>query len=155
MSPSIIVQFLKGCKIKLRRVQRKKRFNKQTDTPALMKWHNSLREGLINTVANLPQYDPKRGRFPPDKRFNVDQVPLPFAINRTTTYEDTTTKESRGIRRYESVTLEVDLKNGNALYRFSLLLLKTSVELQLYLARGNRISEDEKVANHKSVDIYW
>ena len=65
-------------------------------TPALMKWHSSLREGLVKTGANLPQYDRQWGRFPPDKRFNVDQVPLPFAINRTTTYEETTMKESRG-----------------------------------------------------------
>ena len=66
-------------------------------------------------------------------------------------------RRNRGVRRkYVSVTLEVDLKNGKALYRFALLLLKTSVELQcIFKGKGNRISEDEKVAYHKSVDIYW
>ena len=51
-----------------------------------MKWHVTLRERLIKTGRN-DKYDLKFGRFLPTQRFNVDQSPLPFAINTKTTYE--------------------------------------------------------------------
>ncbi len=59
-----------------------------------------LREGLIKTGSQKPNYDSKWGRFPPEKRFNVDQVPLPFAIDRNTTYEVEIPKEEK---RYHKV----------------------------------------------------
>ena len=52
-----------------------------------MTFHTTLREGLIKTGGQLPSYDKKWGRFTPERRFNVDQVPMPFAIESKTTYE--------------------------------------------------------------------
>ena len=51
-----------------------------------MKWHALTREKLIRTGFQ-DNYDEKWGRFKPHQRFNVDQSPLPFAIEKTRTYE--------------------------------------------------------------------
>ena len=69
---SAITSFLHKYKIKLRRVQRKKQVQKSNYAPGLMKWHCTLREGLIKTGSDRPNFDPKWGRFPPLTRFNVD-----------------------------------------------------------------------------------
>ena len=66
-----------------------------------MKWHVTLRERLIKTGRN-DKYDLKFGRFLPTQRFNVDQSPLPFAINMKTTYEHVEPKnpENRHTKKY-------------------------------------------------------
>ena len=60
-----------------------------------MTFHTTLREGLIKTGSNLPYYDKKWGRFTPNRRFNVGQVPMPFAIDSKTTYEVDVSKEEK------------------------------------------------------------
>ena len=59
---------------------RKRQVDVKKNTPALMKWHSNLREKLIKSACSKSTYDKKWGRFPPDKRLNVDQIPLPFVI---------------------------------------------------------------------------
>ena len=58
-----------------------------------MEWHCTLREGLVKTRSSSPNDDTKWGGFPPEKRFNVDQVPLSFVIDRKTTDEIEIPKE--------------------------------------------------------------
>lgn len=55
--------------------------------PEFMKWHGNLREKLVKSGSKEETYDKKWGRFKPSKRFNVDQIPLPFAIQSKSTYE--------------------------------------------------------------------
>ena len=45
--------------------------------------------------AKLLYYDKKWGRFDPKRRFNVDQVPMNFAIDTKSTYEVNVPKEDR------------------------------------------------------------
>ena len=52
-----------------------------------MKWHYNLRETAIRTGAANPNYDAKWGSYLPVERFNMDQSPLPFARDTSTTYE--------------------------------------------------------------------
>lgn len=52
-----------------------------------MRWHSNLREGLIKTGKDQVLYHPKWGRFAPKRRLNAEQVPLPFCIDRKTTYK--------------------------------------------------------------------
>ena len=47
----------------------------------------NFREGVIKSGRDTEFYDNKWGRFPPPTRYNVDQVPLPFAMDVKTTYE--------------------------------------------------------------------
>lgn len=81
------VSFLTRFKIKIRRVQRKKQQPKSFHAEELKQWHLQFRENVIKSCWSNPQYDEKWGRFKPARRFNVDQVPLPFVLDRTTTYE--------------------------------------------------------------------
>ena len=76
---STIVYFLRRHKIRLC-VQRKRQVPVKKSTPALMKWYSNLREKLIKSGCSKSSFDKKWGRFPPDKRLNVDQIPLPFII---------------------------------------------------------------------------
>ena len=55
---------------------------------------------MVLHLALRSDYDPKWGRFPPNKRANVDQIPLQFAINCTTAYEEEILKE---LRKYHKV----------------------------------------------------
>ena len=100
LSKTVVVMFFRKFNIKLRRVQRKKQINKSKFGPEMMKRHCTLREGVIKSCSHLPDLKPKWGRFPPSKRVNVDQIPLPFAINRTITYEEEIPKE---LRKYHKV----------------------------------------------------
>ena len=45
-----------------------------------MRWHATTRENLIKRGAN-DNFHPKWGWFLPTQKFNVDQSPLPFAMN--------------------------------------------------------------------------
>ena len=81
------MRFIKQYNIKLRRVQRKKQAPKGNFEDKLKQWHSSLKEKLIKADQSKPSYDRKWGRFQPSAWFNVDQVPLPFVIDRKTTYE--------------------------------------------------------------------
>ena len=92
---SVVTRFIKNYKIKLRRVQRKKTVNKLEYLPKMMTWHTTLREGLIKMGGQLLYYDKKWGRFEPKRRFNVDQVPVPFAIDTKSTYEVNVPKGDR------------------------------------------------------------
>ena len=80
---TVIVSYIKKYNIKLRRVQRKKKSKRLWRLQ--LKWHCTLREGLIKYGSQSPDFHPKWGRFPPEKHINVDQIPLPFAIDRKTT----------------------------------------------------------------------
>ena len=87
-------------------------------------------------------------------RVNLDQIPLPFAINGTTTYEEEVPKELRkkswvanpgaGLeKRQYSVQLAFSPEDDN---------LRVGV---IFPGSGKRISEDEINSYQKSVDIYW
>ena len=60
-----------------------------------MQWHSMLREGLIKTSIFLPCYYKKWGRLTPDRRFNVDQVSMLFAIDYKTTFKVNVEKEDK------------------------------------------------------------
>lgn len=66
-------------------MQGKNKQIKSNFTPKLIKWHCTLREDLIKLCSDLPDYNSERGPNPPSKMLNINQIPLPFSINLTTT----------------------------------------------------------------------
>ena len=70
-----VEMFTEKFNIKIRRTQRKKQKPKSIHMEAIKQWHLNLRETVVksNKEGN-EQYDPVFGRYPPDRRFNVDQV---------------------------------------------------------------------------------
>ena len=61
----------------------------------MKQWHSSLREKRIKTRQSKPTFDKKWRRFRPNCRFDVDQVPLPFVVDRKTTYEVVVSKAQK------------------------------------------------------------
>ena len=120
-----------------------------------MNWQNNLREGLIKSGSNKPSYHPKWGRFTPAKRLKVDQVPLPFAINVTRTYEAPIAKEER---RYHRVW--VNQPRSGLDKRHCTLQLAFGPELVIrptliFRGLGKRISKDETLAYDKDVNVMF
>ena len=79
--------FIKDYQIKLRKVQYKKQKPKSCKTEVVTEWHLNFRETCIKSKNTSSNYTEQWGRFPPDRRFNMDQVPLPFVLDSSTTYE--------------------------------------------------------------------
>ena len=153
---SIVASFNRKYNIKLRKVQRKKRVDKTNFGPKMMKWHCTLREGLIKSGCSRPEYDQKWGRFPPSQRLNVDQIPLPFAINRTTTYEDDIPKENRKDHKVWVANPGSGLEKRQCPLQLAFSPVHDSIKLAIiFRGKGKRISEDEINAYHKSIDVYW
>ncbi len=46
--------------------------------PRVRHWHRGLRKFLKMPISEGTPLDPVWGRYPPELRFNMDQVPLPF-----------------------------------------------------------------------------
>eukprot|EP00794_Sanderia_malayensis_P002845 gene2845-3290_t len=54
---SAILNFIRKCKINLRRIQRKKQKDKRSFLPGMLNWHVTLREVLIKSGASKAPYD--------------------------------------------------------------------------------------------------
>ena len=70
--------------LKRKNVKAKSANEKRED---IVKWHQDLRykvlpyrEGYVGTFS--PQY----GRFPPERRYNMDQIPMPFVVDQDSTF---------------------------------------------------------------------
>ena len=85
--PSWRRRFAKRHIISVQKRTNKKRLTLAEVVPALQQWH----KGVAAMVASKPDpartVDPVYGRFPPQFRLNVDQVPCPYVIKADTTYE--------------------------------------------------------------------
>ena len=155
LSRSVVVWFLKKYRIKLRRVQRKKQVMKTMYTTVLMKWHSEIREGLVKTGSNLPSYDAKWGRYKPKQRFNVDQVPLPFAIDRKTTYEEPVSKEQRKDHKVWVAQPGSGLEKRQCSLQVCFSPVKDQCRIAVVFRGKGNISQDEREAYHKGVDVYF
>ena len=114
-----------------------------------MKWHCTLRKGVIKSYSHLADYDPKWGRFPPNKRVNLDQIPLPFAINCTTTYEEEILKELRKYHKVWVANPGAGLENGWCLVQLAFSPEDDNSRVAvIFRGTEKRISEDEINSYH-------
>ena len=101
-------------------------------------------------------YDERWGRFLPEQRLNVDQVPLPFVIDKKTTYE---VPCGRGKERRDHRVWVAQPGSGLDKRQATLQLcfgLKTVMKPALiFRGMGVRISKAEVLAYDKDVDIFW
>ena len=149
----VVVNFLKRFNIRMRAKQRNRKQPKGAYREALIKWHSTTRERLVRTGFE-DKYDDKWGRFRPEQRMNVDQSPMPFAMNPKRTYE---LIEENG--RYHKVWIA---QPGSGLEKrqctLQICFNPTGIQPRLaiiFRGKGKRISEEEKSAWHKDVDVYF
>ena len=153
---SIVTHFLRKNKIRMLCVQRKRQADVKKQTPILMKWHSNLREKLIKSGSGKPTYNKKWGRFPPKKRINVDQIPLPFVVESKRTYEIPMSKGKE--RRDHRVWVAqpgsgLDKRQATLQICFSPEgIVKPAL---IFRGKGKRISQDEVLAYDTDVDVYW
>ena len=119
-----------------------------------MRWHVLTREKLIRTGYS-DNYDPKWGRFKPSQRFNVDQSPLPFVIDKTRTYEKVPEK---GLSKQHKVWISQPMA-GLDKRQCSLQVVVRPEGLQpklgiIFRGKGN-IREEERACYHENVDVYF
>ena len=110
---------------------------------------------MIKTCKSFPNYNEKWGRFKPNRRFNVDQVPMPFEIEVRTTYKADVSRENKRDHR-----VWVENPGPGLEKRQCTLQICISPESKVRIAiifrgSGKRISNDEKKAYHPTVDVYW
>ena len=138
------------------RVQKKRQTDVKKLMPEIMKWHGNLREKLVKSGSEKPTHDKKWGRLKPSKRFNVDQVPLPFSIQPKSTYE---VPLSSGKQRKDHGIWVAQLGNGLDNRQSTLQLCfspeKVVKPALIFRGKGKRISKDELMAYDKDVDVYW
>lgn len=152
----VIVNFIKRYHLKLRRTQRTKKQDKEAFREPMMKWHSTLRERLVKTGSS-ENYHPVYGSFVPAQRYNVDQSPLPFAIDTKKTYEHIEPKnpENRNKKVWVSqpgaglekrqCTLQICFRPEGQQPRVSV----------IFRGQGKRLSAVEKASWHADVDVYF
>ena len=151
---SVVTRFIKSYNIKLRRVQQKKTFNKLSHLPKLMTWHTTLREGLIKTGSHLPYYDTEWGRFTSERRFNVDQLPMPFAIDSKATYEVNLSNTEKRDHRVWVANPESGLDKRQCTLQVCISPESKVRIATIFRGSGKRISADEIKPYHPDVDVY-
>ena len=152
---SIVVKFLNTFKVKCLRVQRRKQKDNMDYTPAMKTWHSNLREGLIKTGQSKNSYDQKWGRFTPNQRFNVDQVPLPFAVDVSKTYEVPLSKDERRNHRVWVNQPGSGLNKRQCTLQLAFGPKSIIKPALIFRGLGKRISLSEMSAHDKDVDIYF
>ena len=150
---SAIWAFIKSRNIKMRRVQRKKTAPKSDLAPQLMQWHCTFRESVIESGSSKATYDPRYGRFKPKQRINVDQVPLPFAIDRKKTYEHPVPQKDRKDHKVWVANPAPGLDKRQCTLQVAFSPVGNKMRLAIiFRGTGKRISKDETDAYHQDVD---
>ena len=151
----VIVAFIKRHDIRMRSRQRNRKQPKEYFQEGLLKWHATLRERVIRSGKDTT-YNEKWGRFLPEQRFNVDQSPLPFCVNMKKTYHKFDEGKSH---RHDKVWIS---QPGSGLDKrqctLQVCFRPTGVQPKLaiiFRGTGKRLSDDEKMAWHPDVDIYF
>ena len=95
------------------------------------------------------------GRFPPERRYNMDQIPMPFIVDQNNTFTDASDEHvhvqgtgSEGLTKRQ-YTVHIFINAGN-----------TREQTHGYLdlicrGKGNKVSEVEKRAYNANVNVRW
>ena len=52
-----------------------------------MKWHRDIRYNVLPyRDGHVGSFHPYYGRFPPERRYNMDQIPMPFVVDQHDTF---------------------------------------------------------------------
>lgn len=80
--------FMKRKNIKFRARKSGKQKSADENWPSIKQWYGYLRHKVLTRHGNelCEHFSEKWGRFPPELRYNMDQVPLPFVVSMHHTY---------------------------------------------------------------------
>ena len=144
--------FIKRRKLKYRRRKSGKTFSADSHLPKYLDFLKTLRFRLLVPRGDST-CDEIYGRFPPNKRYNMDQVPLPFVVSQEFTFtiqEDVNihiTCPSESLRKRQwTMYCIVNAGEGDSRHAWVDLVSKGT---------GKRIRKEETNQYHKSVEMFW
>ena len=148
--------FCKRKNIKFRKRKSGKGKSGVENLPEVLKFLAYLRHRVLprrEDQAVPPDYTPKWGRYPPERRYNMDQVPLPFVVSQDSTF---TTSDDNDIhvkapsdslrKRQFTMHLFTDAGKGEARDGYTILVAK---------GKSDRRKKTEKMAWHKDVPMLF
>ena len=144
--------FIKRRKLKYRKKKSGKKFSADKHLPQYLNFLQRLRFKLF---VPLPGDTSESiwGRFPPSRRYNMDQVPLPFVVSQEFTFtlnEDCNvhiTCPNEALRKRQW-TMHIIVNAGKGVSRHAWVDLVTK-------GTGTRIKKEEKERYHPSVEMFW
>ena len=145
-------RFKKRHDIVLRRRTNKKKNSADDGRLTIQKFHQNLRKSLKTQRRRnrSTMTDPKYGRWTPENRYNVDQVPLPFVVDQGTTYDSRGNKQvwvaqpSSGLDKRQA-TLQLCIRGEG----------EQNVKPSLVFRGKGNVSSQEKEQYDKRVDVYF
>lgn len=137
--------------ISFRRRTNKKKLAADDGRQTIQKFHHNLREAVKSKRrrVNLTP-DVKYGRWTPECRYNIDQVPLPFVVEQDKTYDVTGNKQvwvsqpSSGLDKRQA-TLQLCIRGDGDQH------VKPAI---VFRGKGN-VSTAEKAEYDQGVDVYF
>ena len=122
----------------------------------IVKWHQDLRYKVLPyRNGHVGSYHPHYGRFSPERRYNMDQIPMPFVVDQDTTF---TTEDDEHVhvkgpgaeglnkRQYTAhVFINAGEKEENAHGYIDLVCR----------GKGVQITKLEKESYNKNVNVRW
>ena len=146
-------RFLKRRKLKFRKRKSGKEHTVEELLPAYKKFLTFLRFRAIVPSETDSERHELWGRFPPDRRYNFDQVPLPFIVDQDHTYtteddEHPQIKAQSEALRKRQFTMHVvtNAGTGERAHGWVDLVCKGT---------GTRIRDAEKALWDERVSVYW
>ena len=110
---------MKRYNIKFRKRKNLKQASAEEKRSKIIKWHQDLRyQVLPYREGHVGSYHHYFGRFPPERRYNMDQIPMPFVVDQDSTF---TTDDDEHV--HIKGTGAEGLNRGNILH-MSLLMLE-------------------------------
>ena len=151
----VISNFISKYNLRIRRNQGFIEIPDDSVLQQLQDWHSMLRERLVRTGSS-EDYDSKWGRFPPQCRFNVDQVPCPFL-------SDTNLAHHRLAETKTQRKSEASLSSNNDMLNKRQCVLQICCSPEgpqprlgiVFCDPGKAITEDEIASWHPDVDVYF
>eukprot|EP00794_Sanderia_malayensis_P014570 gene14571-16073_t len=143
-------RFKQRHKISLRRRTNKKKDSADEGRSVIQDFHMNLRKAVQSQRRRGACFDEKYGRWLPEKRFNVDQVPLPFVVGQDTTYATAGSEQvwvsqpSSGLEKRQA-TLQLCIRASSE---------QTVKPAIIFRGKGN-IKDDERSKYDSRVDVYF
>ena len=172
-------RWAKRFKVVPRKKTNKKQHSVESRLPVLKEWHSNFHQLLGSPASRTKkrktdpaefvdaiERSPKWGRFLPSERYNVDQSPLPFAVQLDKTFEDLGASEvwisqpGSGLEKRQA-TLQCcfrcpDTPDGDVDSEGNVLEVPRPQPRPAIIFRGQGfVPKAEKAAHHPGIDVYW
>ena len=149
-------RFLRRHKIRYRKRKNQKSVSIEGKRVKLQEWHQKIRYEVLPFGNNhVGSYDGRFGRFPPERIYNMDHIPMPFIVEQNDTYTEEDDEHvhvqgtgSEGLTKRQ-YTVHVFINAGDSeenTHGYADMICR---------GKGTRISQIERNAYDENVNVRW